>query len=105
MYVVRMDQQWKYPNQIMLHCNIFDMPNNCHNFSNPPPLCDDWHKQPRCHSQPFFRLPLENITVDELQLILRVTDRLEKGFIMDIMKRDKGNNWYFNKLLICLNYM
>ena len=108
MYVVKMDQQWKCPNQIILPCNRCDLSKNCHHFSNPPlarSMCGDWHKQPGCRSQPFFKLPLENIVVDELHLMLRVTDRLEEGLIMDIMKWDEVNKWYFNNLLICLNYM
>ena len=71
----------------------------CYN-SNPPLariVCDDWHEQPGCHSQPFFKLPLENIVVDELHFMLQVTDRLEEGLIMDIMNWDEVNKCYLRK--------
>jgi hypothetical protein len=49
----------------------------------------EWFKQPGCHSQPFFKIPLDHILVDELHLMLRVTDRLEEGLIKDIIQWDK----------------
>ena len=36
------------------------------------------------HFSPFSNKPLENIVIDELHLILRITDRLEEGLIIDI---------------------
>ena len=73
----------------------------CPRTAPAPPLyakmCADWHKQPGCHTQPFFNLPLENVVVDELHLMLRVTDRLEEGLILDIIKWDEVN---VNKPLI-----
>ena len=51
-------------------------------------LNDKWHNEPGCHGTPFFNIPLENIITDEL-LMLRITDRLEEGLIMDIVKWDE----------------
>lgn len=48
-----------------------------------------WSTQPGCHSQPFFNIPLENVILDELHLMLRITDRLEEGIILEILKWDK----------------
>ncbi|XP_068707879.1 uncharacterized protein [Montipora foliosa] len=87
-------------NNSCIYCKIHknercDMSKNCCYYLNPPlarKVCDDWHKQPGCHSQPFLKLPLENIVVDELHLMLRVTDRLEEGLILDIMKWDEVEN-------------
>ena len=52
-------------------------------------LNDNWHNEPGCHATPFFNTPLENIVIDELHLMLRITDRLEEGLIMDIVKWDE----------------
>ena len=71
------------------------MSKNCHYFSRPTMarrMCRDWHKQPGCHRQPFFNLPLDHVVVDELHLMLRVTDHLEEGLIMDIIKWDEVQN-------------
>ena len=48
-----------------------------------------WSKQPGCHSEPLFSIPVENVILDELQLMLRITDRLEEGLIYDAIKWDK----------------
>jgi len=83
------------------------MSKNCWHYKNPPLariVCDNWYKQPGCHSQPFFKLPLENIVVDELHLMLRVTDRLEEGLIMDIMKWDEVNKCYLKNFLILISF-
>ena len=50
-----------------------------------------WSKQPGCHSEPFFSIPVRNVVLDELHLMLRITDRLEEGLIYDITKWDKVN--------------
>ncbi|KAJ7371103.1 hypothetical protein OS493_027791 [Desmophyllum pertusum] len=47
-----------------------------------------WSKQPGCHSAPFFDIPIENVILDELHLMLRITDRLEQGLIFDILEWD-----------------
>ena len=48
-----------------------------------------WSRQPGCHSMPFFDIPPENVVLDELHLMLRVTDRLEEGVILQILKWDE----------------
>ena len=68
---------------------------SCSHFQKPELariINQDWHKQPGCHSQPFFNIPLENVMLDELHLLLRVTDRFEEGIIMEMLKWDKVNN-------------
>lgn len=44
--------------------------------------------QPGCNSDPFFQIPIDNVVLDELHLMLRITDKLEQGLILDILKRD-----------------
>ncbi|KAJ7383407.1 hypothetical protein OS493_028083 [Desmophyllum pertusum] len=98
--LIAMGMKGATSNNSCIYCKIYknercDMSKNCCHFSSPPlarSVCDDWHKQPGCHSQPFFKLPLENIVVDELHLMLRVTDRLEEGIIKDILKWDEDDN-------------
>jgi len=46
-------------------------------------------KQPGCHSEPFFAIPIENVILDELHLKLRITDRLEEGLVFDVLKWDE----------------
>ena len=72
-----------------------DMSKNCHRFSSPTMarrMCPDWHKLPGCHSQPFFNFLLNHVVVDELHLMLRVTDCLEEGLIMGIINWDEVQN-------------
>ena len=61
---------------------------------------DMWSRQPGCHSQPFFSIHLENVILDELHLMLRITDRLEEGLIFEILKWDKV--WLFVSLIVSL---
>ena len=62
-------------------------------------LNDNWHNEPGCLATPFFNIPLENIITDELHLMLRITDWLEEGLIMDIVKWDEViiNNYIITK--------
>ena len=55
-------------------------------------LDDAWSRQPGCHSSPMFKIPLRNVVLDELHLMLRITDRLEEGLIFDILKWDTVSN-------------
>ena len=48
-------------------------------------------KQPGCHLEPFFSIPVSNVVLDELHLMLRITEQLEEGLIYDITKWDKVN--------------
>ena len=41
---------------------------------------------------PLFSIPLDHIVVDELHLLLRITDRLEKGLIMAAISNDEVND-------------
>ena len=58
-------------------------------------LDSSWSKQPGCHGDPFFKVPLDNVILDELHLMLRITDRLEEGLILDIMKWDSVSRWQY----------
>ena len=51
-------------------------------------------KQPGCHLEPFFSIPVSNVVLDELHLMLRITEQLEEGLIYDITKWDKVNIKY-----------
>ena len=50
-------------------------------------LGPDWSSGSQ--DQPLFKIPLENIIIDELHLVLRVTDRLEEGLILEVIDRDE----------------
>ncbi|KAL9977700.1 hypothetical protein ACROYT_G015133 [Oculina patagonica] len=45
-----------------------------------------------CIRSPLLNIPIENIRVDELHLLLRVTDRLEKNIQNDAIEKDKKYN-------------
>lgn len=51
----------------------------------------DWYKQPGCQSQPLFDIPLSHIVIDELDLMLRVMDRLEQGLILEVVDWDEAH--------------
>ena len=48
-----------------------------------------WCKDPRCQNQPPFNIPPDNVILDELHLMLRVTDRLEQGLILEVIDWDE----------------
>lgn len=52
-------------------------------------LGPDWLKSSGSQDQPLFKIPLENIIIDELHLVLRVTDRLEDGLNLEVIDRDE----------------
>ena len=49
----------------------------------------NWHKDPGCKHQPLFKIPPDDVIVDELHLMLRVTDRLEEGLIYEMLDWDE----------------
>ena len=49
----------------------------------------NWYKDPGCHHQPMFNIPPEDVIIDELHLMLRVTDRLEHGLILEVIDWDE----------------
>ena len=68
------------------------MTHSCSHFQMPQverKLSKDWHKEPGCHTSPFFSIPLENVVIDELHLMLGVTDQLEEGIITDVLQWDE----------------
>ena len=71
------------------------MSHSCRYFLTPEmarTIDGSWSKQPGCHSEPFFAIPIENVILDELHLMLRITDRLEEGLIFDVLKWDEVNH-------------
>ena len=48
-----------------------------------------WTSQPGCKGEPLFNVPLENVLIDELHLLLRITDRLEHGIILEVIGWDQ----------------
>ena len=59
-------------------------------------LDDTWSRPPGCHSLPFFNILIENLVLDELHLMRRITDRLEEGLILDILKWDSVSKKYYS---------
>ena len=51
-----------------------------------------WSSQPGCHSQPLFNIGPENVVLDELHYMLRITDWLEHGIISDVVQWDEVNH-------------
>lgn len=49
----------------------------------------DWQKSAGFQDKPLFKIPLENIVIDKLHLMLRVTDRLEEGLILEVIDKDE----------------
>ena len=71
-------------------------------------LGPDWYKQPGCQHQPLFKIPLDNIIIDELHLMLRVMDRLETGLILEVLDWDEVEsifilftNFALKKVYVC----
>lgn len=52
-------------------------------------LHPNWHKDPGCLHEPIFNVSPQNIVVDELHCLLRVTDKLEKGLIFAMVSLDE----------------
>ena len=48
-----------------------------------------WPRDAGCQNQPLFNIHLEDVVLDELHLMLRVTDRLEKGLILEVIDWDQ----------------
>ncbi|XP_073240333.1 uncharacterized protein [Porites lutea] len=59
-------------------------------------LDDTWSRPPGCHSLPFFNILIENLVLNELHLMRRITDRLEEGLILDILKWDSVSKKYYS---------
>jgi len=45
-----------------------------------------------CQHQPLLEIPLENVVLDELHLMLRVTDKLTKNLILRALEWDRKDN-------------
>ena len=65
-------------------------------------LGPDWYKQPGCQHQPLFKIPLDNIIIDELHLMLRVVDRLETGLILEVLDWDEVESFIYSLNKFCL---
>ena len=46
-------------------------------------------KDPGCQEQPLITIPIDHAIVDELHLLLRITDRLEAGLIYQVLDWDE----------------
>lgn len=53
----------------------------------------NWHKDPGCKHQPLFKIPLDHVIIDELHLMLCVSDRLEEGLIYEMLDWDEEDNF------------
>lgn len=63
-------------------------------------LNENGQNQPGCRHKPLFKMPIDHCVLDELHLMLRVTDRLEHGLIYDAVDWDEVR--LFSLLLITL---
>ena len=63
-------------------------------------LGPDWQKSAGCQDQPPFKILLENIIIDELHLMLRVTDRLEEGLILEVIDWDEVHCMLLDKEIV-----
>ena len=52
-------------------------------------LHENWKRDPGCKEQPLFTIPIDHVVVDELHLLLRITDRLEAGLIYQVLDWDE----------------
>ena len=52
-------------------------------------LSSNWSKEPGAKGAPLFAVPLDHVMIDELHMLLRITDRLEHGIIMDVIAWDE----------------
>ncbi|KAK3710028.1 hypothetical protein QZH41_012418, partial [Actinostola sp. cb2023] len=52
-------------------------------------LHDNWPKDDGCNTTPLFQIPVDPVAFDELHMLLRVTDRLETGLILDMEHWDQ----------------
>ena len=52
-------------------------------------LHSQWKKDPGCREQPLFTIPIDHVIVDELHLLLRITDRLQAGLIYQVLDWDE----------------
>ena len=52
-------------------------------------LGPEWCKAPGCKGTPLFEIPLDHVIIDELHMLLRITDRLEQGIVMDVIDWDE----------------
>lgn len=48
-----------------------------------------WLGDPSCVHMPLFEIEIDHVVVDELHLMLRITDRLEQGLIMLAISNDE----------------
>ncbi|KAK3754664.1 hypothetical protein QZH41_009114 [Actinostola sp. cb2023] len=52
-------------------------------------LHTNWQKDPGCRHKPLFNIPLHHCIIDELHILLRITDRLEHALIHDAVDWDE----------------
>ena len=57
---------------------------------------DDWINQPGVENLPIFDIPLDRVIIDELHLLMRITDRLEEGLIRELDYLDEVSSYLFN---------
>lgn len=77
---------------ILQRCNVGLPPSFFQTPAMKRKLSDHWHSDPGCVHMPLFCIPLDHVIIDELHLMLRITDRLEKGLIMSAVYYDEKAN-------------
>ena len=47
-----------------------------------------WFKKVLLHPSPLFDIELDHVVLDEIHLMMRITDRLTENIITEVMERD-----------------
>lgn len=69
---------------------FFTLRQNFEKSGTPRSMSDRWNKDPGCRDFPLYpHVDVDNHIIDELHLLLRVTDRLEEGMIHNVIDRDQ----------------
>lgn len=54
----------------------------------------NWSRNPGCQYLSLFNISPEKIVIDELHLVLRITERLELGLILEVLDWDEVCDFY-----------
>ncbi|KAK3735181.1 hypothetical protein QZH41_000466 [Actinostola sp. cb2023] len=57
-------------------------------------LNNNWTKEKGCKGKPLFNIPVDHVVCDELHMLLRITDRLENGIILEAINWDQQDAFY-----------
>lgn len=72
--------------------NYYWMDGNRRTLAENKDLANKSNNNYGCIRSALLKIPIENVRVDELHLLLRVTDRLEKNILNNAIEKDKKDN-------------